>query len=112
MKVEINLLPLYACALAYVDHIKHDLDTEYAKNLVGYYRAAKECEYYDSLFAKELSLPTEEAYKKALGILAYNFEHPEDDLSGSSLDLLFKKGYRKLYNVFNKLPKDGSMSIL
>lgn len=109
MKVEINLLPLYACALAYVDHIKHDLDTEYAKNLVEYYRAAKECEYYDSLFAKELSLPTEEAYKKALGILAYSSEHPEDDLSGSSLDLLFKKGYRKLYNVFNKLPKDKKL---
>lgn len=100
----VNLIPFYACAIAFARHIRLDLENEYGKNAVAYYNAAKQSEYYNTLFSEELSLQTEEAYKKALGIVEYSYT--EDEQAQTSLDILFKKGYRKLYNIFKKLPKD------
>ena len=101
---QVNLIPFYACAIAFARHIRLDLENEYSKNPVAYYNAAKQSEYYNTLFSKELSLQTEEAYKKALGIVEYSYT--EDEQAQTSLDILFKKGYRKLYNIFKRLPKD------
>lgn len=100
----VNLIPFYACAIAFARHIRLDLENEYGKNAVAYYNAAKQSEYYNTLFSEELSLQTEEAYKKALGIVEYSYT--EDEQAQTSLDILFKKGYRKLYNIFKRLPKD------
>lgn len=101
---QVNLIPFYACAIAFARHIRSDLEKEYSKNAVTYYNAAKQSEYYNALFSDELSLQTEEAYKKALGIVEYSYT--EDEQAQISLDILFKKGYRKLYNIFKRLPKD------
>lgn len=101
---QVNLIPFYACAIAFARHIRLDLESEYGKNAVAYYNAAKQSEYYNTLFSEELSLQTEEAYKKALGIVEYSYT--EDEQAQTSLDILFKKGYRKLYNIFKRLPKD------
>lgn len=101
---QVNLIPFYACAIAFARHIRLDLENEYSKNAVTYYNAAKQSEYYNTLFSEELSLQTEEAYKKALGIVEYSYT--EDEQAQTSLDILFKKGYRKLYNIFKRLPKD------
>lgn len=101
---QVNLIPFYACAIAFARHIRSDLEKEYSKNAVNYYSAAKQSEYYNALFSDELSLQTEEAYKKALGIVEYSYT--EDEQAQISLDILFKKGYRKLYNIFKRLPKD------
>jgi hypothetical protein len=101
---QVNLIPFYACAIAFARHIRSDLEKEYSKNAVTYHNAAKQSEYYNALFSDELSLQTEEAYKKALGIVEYSYT--EDEQAQISLDILFKKGYRKLYNIFKRLPKD------
>lgn len=101
---QVNLIPFYACAIAFARHIRLDLENEYGKNAVAYYNAAKQSEYYNTLFSEELSLQTEEAYKKALGIVEYSYT--KDEQAQTSLDILFKKGYRKLYNIFKRLPKD------
>lgn len=105
---QVNLIPFYACAIAFARHIRLDLESEYSKNAVAYYNAAKQSEYYNTLFSEELSLQTEEAYKKALGIVEYSYMEDEqaDKQAQISLDILFKKGYRKLYNIFKRLPKD------
>ena len=58
-----DLLPNYARAIAFARHIREDLDKEYKKNDVAYYRAAKESPYYHSLYSTEMSLQTEEAYR-------------------------------------------------
>ena len=61
---QVNLIPFYACAIEFARHIRLDLESEYGKNAVAYYNAAKQSEYYNTLFSEELSLQTEEAYKK------------------------------------------------
>lgn len=104
---QVNLIPFYACAIAFAGHIRLDLENEYNKNAVAYYSAAKQSEYYSTLFSEELSLQTEEAYKKALGIVEYSYT--EDEQAQISLNILFKKGYRKLYNIFKRLPKDKTL---
>lgn len=84
---QVNLIPFYACAIAFARHIRLDLESEYGKNAVAYYNAAKQSEYYNTLFSEELSLQTEEAYKKALGIVEYSYT--EDEQAQTSLDILF-----------------------
>lgn len=107
---KVSLIPFYACAIAFARHTRADLEIEYSKNPVAYYNAAKQSEYYNALFAEELSLQTEEAYKKALGIVEYGCVS-KDELALNSLDFLFKKGYRKLYNTFKRLPKNEPLRL-
>ena len=76
---QVNLIPFYACAIAFARHIRSDLEKEYSKNAVTYHNAAKQSEYYNALFSDELSLQTEEAYKKALGIVEYSYTEDEQD---------------------------------
>lgn len=101
-----DLLPNYAKALAFAKHIREDLDKEYQKNAVAYYRAAKESPYYHSLYSTEMSLQTEEAYHRALGMIEYSYAHELDEQLMISINILFQKGYRKMYNAFKRIPKD------
>lgn len=96
---QVNLIPFYACAIAFARHIRLDLENEYSKNAVAYYNAAKQSEYYNTLFSEELSLQTEEAYKKALGIVEYSYT--EDEQAQTSLDILFKRDTES-YTTFLK----------
>lgn len=34
---QVNLIPFYACAIAFARHIRLDLENEYSKNAVAYY---------------------------------------------------------------------------
>lgn len=34
---QVNLIPFYACAIAFARHIRLDLESEYSKNAVAYY---------------------------------------------------------------------------
>lgn len=110
-KMTIDGIPLLAGAIAFARHIRLDLDYEYRKNTVAYYRLAKASMYYDNRFAKELSIQTVEAYRKALGIILYNAENPEDSQSRDSVNTLFQKGYRRLYNAFKRFSKDEPLPL-
>ena len=106
-----DLLPNYARAIAFARHIREDLDKEYKKNDVAYYRAAKESPYYHSLYSTEMSLQTEEAYHKALGMIEYSYAHQSDEQLMISINVLFQKGYRKMFNAFKRLPKDKPLKM-
>ena len=61
---QVNLIPFYACAIAFARHIRLDLESEYGKNAVAYYNAAKQSEYYNTLFRKNCLYKQKKLIKK------------------------------------------------
>ena len=113
-KDDIELIPFWALALATAKHIRQDLEREYQKNPSTYYNAARKSKFYNNAFSQRFSLSTEDAYRKALGMIEFCITKYDDDtleeqflLADASVTMLFQKGYRKLYNMCRNIPRNN-----
>lgn len=113
-KNDIELIPFWALALATAKHIRQDLEREYQKNPSTYYNAAQKSQFCNNAFSQRFSLSTEDAYRKALGMVEFCINQSDDDTlaeqyaqADESVTMLFQKGYRKLYNMCRTIPRDN-----
>lgn len=107
---KLNLIPFFALALSNCQSIHRDIDKVYKRKKESYYTCAIESKFYDCIMAQELSLLTEEYFKKCIGILEYQdiFENPETE---QDIISLFKKAYKKVYLFFKRYNKEDIVDI-
>lgn len=91
--VQINLLGFLCEAWGQNKKIYKDIDRLYQKRKYEFYKLAKKHELYNHQIITEGSLLQEEYSKKALGILLYQREYPEDEEIISDIDKIVEKGW-------------------
>lgn len=99
--VEINLLGFLCEAFGQNEAIYKAIDTVYQKRKYEFYRLAKEDKLYNHKIITEGSLLQEEYCKKALGILLYQHEHPDDKKIIEDVNFLVKKGWPYIWTYMN-----------
>lgn len=100
----VNLIPFYAEALACMECAYKDIDNLYYANRYTFQILASKSEFYNTPFAREMSIQQEVYYKKALGIIEYICQKDQDNIIEEFLKIC-RKTFKKTYNYFkNSVP--------
>ncbi|MEG3070973.1 MAG: hypothetical protein RQM92_09365 [Candidatus Syntrophopropionicum ammoniitolerans] len=97
MSTETNLLPFICEAFGHNKKIRRDIDRLYKIKKYEFYRLARESEIYNHIIIREGDIHREEYAKKALGILLYLHENPQDTEIMKKLTTLIRKGWTRVY---------------
>lgn len=93
----IDMKPHFIKALVHKEKLYPDIDTVYEKNKFKYYQAAKKSPLYNHGIARATVLKKEQYFRKVAGIFICATEGDKD--AEQAILELFKKGYRRVYNV-------------